>query len=121
MCKLDSASSILLVFRLQFNCFSVQDLFVFRLVQKSPPGFFQTGSGDKCDVKMHQEKAPRHCVQVKRSLISIFWKSRVYLDYSIAINNIGRIQLTGSACRFGLKFSSRKIHPTTGVKLVDST
>ena len=34
--------------RLQFTCFCVpsfQDLFVFHLVQKFPPGFFQKGSG----------------------------------------------------------------------------
>jgi len=46
--KPKSASSILPIFRLQFACFCVsnfQELFVFRLVQTSSPGFFQTGSG----------------------------------------------------------------------------
>jgi hypothetical protein len=48
ICKLDSASSIAPILRLQFNCFwvpSFQDLFAFRLVEKFSAGFFQTGSG----------------------------------------------------------------------------
>jgi len=53
-------------------------------------------------VLTHQEKAPRHCVQVKRSLVSIFWKSQVYLDYSIATDKNRQIR----ACRFELKLSS---------------
>jgi len=43
-----SASSILLIFQLQFTCLGVprfQDLFVFHIVQNISLGFFQTGSG----------------------------------------------------------------------------
>jgi len=85
-----------------FLCFSsFQDLFVFRFVQKSPPGFFQTESGAfpaapsvrAFDAKIHRQKAFEHCVQVKRSLISVFWKSRVYLDYSSATDTIGSKKL----------------------------
>jgi len=47
---------------------------------KSLPGFFQTGSGvfsaalgaRAFDATNHLEKAPGHCVRVKRSFISIF-------------------------------------------------
>ena len=108
ICKLDSASSILPIFWLQFTCFCVpsfQDLFVFRLVQNPPPGFLKTGSGAflaapsalDFDVTIHWKNAPSHFVHVKRSLISIFWKSRVYLDYSIATDKIGRIELAESS------------------------
>ena len=78
---------------------------MFRLVQKSPPGFLQTGSGafpaapsaQAFDATTHLKKAPEQSVQVKRSLISIFWKSRVYLDYSIATDKISRIELAESS------------------------
>ena len=45
ICKLDSASFILPIFRLKFTCFCVpnfQDLFVFRLVPKFSTWLFQT-------------------------------------------------------------------------------
>jgi len=52
---------------------------VFCSVQKSSPGFFQTGSGafpaapsaHAFDATTHRKKALRHCAQVKQSLISI--------------------------------------------------
>jgi len=80
-------------------------LFAFRFFPKSPPGFFETGSGAfpaapsalAFDAKIHREKAPEHCVQVKRSLISIFWKSRVYLNYSISTDKIGMIEIAESS------------------------
>jgi len=126
MCKLDSAYSILPISRLQFNCLCVpsfQDLFVFRSVQEDPQGYFRTGSGaftaawraGVFDATTHQKKAPRHCVQVKQSLISISWKSRVYFDYSIATVKIGRIELVKSSLQIWTKISSRKIHPVTGI------
>jgi len=63
------ARSILPTFRLRLTCFCVpsfQDLFVFHLVQKFPPGFFRTGSGTfpaassarAFDVTIHRNKAP---------------------------------------------------------------
>jgi len=63
-------SSILPIFRLQCTCFCVpsfQDLFVFRLVQNPPPGFFQTGSGAfpaapsvrAFDTTIQREKSPQ--------------------------------------------------------------
>jgi len=77
----------------------------FGFVQKSPPGFFETGSGAfpaapslrAFAAKTHWEKAPEHCLQVKRTLISTFGKSRVYLDYSISTDKIGRIRLAESS------------------------
>jgi len=48
ICKIDSARSIqpiLSVVIYLFVCSSFHDLFLFSLVQKSLPGFFQTGSG----------------------------------------------------------------------------
>jgi len=108
--------SILPNLKFQFTCFCVssfQDLFVSRWVRKSPQGFFLAGSdafpaassARAFGATAQREKAPRHCVQVKRSLISIFWKSRVYLEYSIATDNIGRIELALSSlqalsCRY---------------------
>jgi len=49
-----------------------------------PPGFFQTGSdafsaapsARAFDATKHLKTAFENCVQVKRSLISIFWKSK---------------------------------------------
>jgi len=78
---------------------------VFRFVQKSPPEFFEKGSGAfptepsarAFDAKIHSKKAPEHCVQIKRSLISKKWKSQVYLDYSISTDEIGRIELAESS------------------------
>jgi len=75
------------------------------LVEKSPPGFFKTGLGafstapsaQAFDATNHLKKKTRHFVQVKRSLISIFWKSQVYLDYSISTDKIGRIELAESS------------------------
>jgi len=103
-----SASSILQALRLQFTRFGVpscHEFVMFRLVQNFPPGFFQTGSGAfsaapsarAFDAMAHPEKDPEHCVQVKRSLISIFWKSRLYLDYSISTDKISRIELAESS------------------------
>jgi len=39
------------------------------------------------------EKSP----QGKATLISIFWRSRVYLDYSIVTDKIGRIEFAESS------------------------
>jgi len=77
---------------------------MFRSVQKFPPGFLQTGSGAflaapssrAFDAMAYLKKAPGNCVQVKRSLISIFWRLRFYLDYSISTDKIGRIELAES-------------------------
>jgi len=46
ICQLETASSILLIFQLQFTSFCVpafQDLWVFCLIQTPPSGFVQTG------------------------------------------------------------------------------
>ena len=80
----------------------MKKLFVFR---SNHLGFFQTGSGAflaarsarAFDATTHREKVPRHCVQAKRSLISICWKSRLFLDYSIATDKISRIELAESS------------------------
>jgi len=74
---------------------------------QTPWDFFQTGSGAfraarsarAFDATTHREKVPRHCVQAKWSLISICWKSRVFLDYSIATDKISRIELAESSLR----------------------
>jgi len=99
--------------------------FCFHLVQNPPPGFFQTGSGAfsaapsarTFDAMTHPKTALEHCVQVKRSLISIFWKSRVYLDHSISTVKIGRIELAESSLQIRAQVSSRKIDLVTGVTL----
>ena len=44
------------------------------------------------------------------------WRSRVSLDYTIAIDKSARQSLQYRACRFGLKFSSRRIHLVASVK-----
>jgi len=59
--------------------------------------FVEAVSAWAFDATTHLEKASRHCIQVMRSLISIFGKSRVYLDYSIATEKIGRIELAESS------------------------
>jgi len=59
--------------------------------------FVEAVSAWAFDATTHLEKAPRHCVKLKRSWISIFWKSRVYLDHSIIIDKIGRIELAESS------------------------
>jgi len=100
----------------------------FILFKNPPPGFFETRSGAlpaapsarALDAKIHREKAPEHCVQVKRSLISIFWKSRVHLDCSISTDKIGRIELAESSLQIYAWISSRVIHPVTGVIRISS-
>jgi len=96
---------------------------VFHLVEKSPLGFCQTGSdaflaapsARGFDDTTHQKKVPEHCVQLKRSLISIFgnhkftWITQVQQTKSVLKS------LQNRACRSGLKISSREIHPATGV------
>jgi len=86
ICKLDSASSILPIFRLRLTCLCVpsfQDLAVFCLVQKSPPGFFPTESGAFAAAKSERDfeareqsaKSLSSHIQVKRSSIAISWES----------------------------------------------
>jgi len=68
------------------------------------------------DVITYLKKASRHCVQQTRQyLISIFWISRFYLDYSISTDKIGRIELAEmELADLGLNFpSSCKIGPAT--------
>jgi len=72
---------------------------------KSPLGIFPNRVGRLFgseknrgfDAKTHPKKAPEHYVQVQRFLISIFRKSRVYLDYSISTDKIGKIELAESS------------------------
>jgi len=65
------------------------------------------------DATNHLKKAPIHCVKVKQSLMSIFWKSWVYLDHSISTDKIGRIvfqKVAESSLQIrGLKFPSLKL------------
>jgi len=101
---------------------------VFRLDQnlKSPPGFFQTGSAVGAfpevtsvrafEARVPSEKSPQSNEQGKRSLISIFWKSRVYLDYSISTDQIGRTELAESSLQIWAKFSTCKMGLATSVK-----
>ena len=83
----------MLIFRLQFKYFCVpsfQDLFVFRLVQKSPLEFFQTGSGvfpetpsaQAFDATTHH--TPMHFLQVNIYPLSVFNKNstlKAILDF----------------------------------------
>jgi len=58
------------------------------------PGAFPAASSARAfDATTFLKKAPGHYVQVKRSLIFIFRKSRGYLDYSISSDKIGRIMI----------------------------
>ena len=124
-CKLYPADFSVAIYL--FWCSPLQSFmdFCFHLVQNPPPGFFQTGSGAfsaapsarTFDAMTHPKTALEHCVQVKRSLISIFWKSRVYLDHSISTVKIGRIELAESSLQIRAQVSSRKIDLVTGVTL----
>jgi len=128
-----SASSILqalscrFFFQLQFNCLCVSsfhDLFVFRLVQKSPPGFFQTGSGALSAAPSTRAFDATNCQAEKSPKALCTSKVILYLHFLeitslLGLLNFNRHNQQDRACRIkladlGLNFH-RKIGPATGV------